>query len=231
MMGLRNLIAKIWTWPDGLAWQAALEAGARQRAKRMARFMCTLQPDKAMRVLDVGVEADGGPTSNAFLKAYPWPERLVAAGVEGEPALCRQQDITYVRADGCDLPFDDGQFDIVHCNAVIEHVGTRERQRRFVAELCRVGRAVWVSTPNAASPLETHTLVPLTHWLPRPMCHAIYRAVGRGYFASQEHLHLLDAGELRGLFPTNRREQVDIHCEWFCGLPVTLTAVWNLQPD
>jgi hypothetical protein len=225
MLGLRHVVGGLWNWPDGLAWRVALAAGRRQRRRRVEAFLQEVAPGPMSRVLDVGVEARGGPTSNALLHAYPWPERLVAAGVEGEPEVCRERGITYVRADGCELPFDEGQFDVIHCNAVIEHVGSRERQRQFVGELCRVGRAVWVSTPNAASPLETHTLVPLAHWLPGQMCRAIYRAAGRNYFASEEHLNLLDAGELRSLFPVDWREQIDIRREWFCGLAVTLTAV------
>lgn len=220
-----GILDAIWAWPDGLAWRAALVMGGRQRVRRFKAFMRTFQPGEATRVLDVGVEAGGGPTSNYFERAYPWPGRLVAAGLQGEPAICRRRGIGYVRADGCDLPFDDSQFDVVHCNAVVEHVGSRERQRRFVSELCRVGRSVWLSTPNAASPLETHTLVPLAHWLPRPLCDAIYRRLGRGYFASVDHLNLLGGGELRSLFPPAWREGVDIRREWFCGLPVTLTAV------
>jgi len=46
-----------------------------------------------------------------------------------------------VRADGRELPFEDGAFDIGFSNAVVEHVaGGREGQRRFVGELCRVAR-------------------------------------------------------------------------------------------
>ena len=72
-----------------------------------------------------------------------------------------------VRADGRELPFDDAAFDIGFSNAVVEHVaGGREGQRRFVHELCRVARRVFVTTPNRWFPLEVHTLLPLVHWLP-----------------------------------------------------------------
>jgi hypothetical protein len=72
-----------------------------------------------------------------------------------------------VRADGRELPFADGEFDFGFSNAVVEHVaGGRDGQRRFVHELCRVSRRVFVTTPNRWFPLEVHTLLPLVHWLP-----------------------------------------------------------------
>ena len=72
-----------------------------------------------------------------------------------------------VRADGRELPFADGAFDLGFSNAVVEHVaGGRDGQRRFVHELCRVARRVFVTTPNRWFPLEVHTLLPFVHWLP-----------------------------------------------------------------
>jgi hypothetical protein len=72
-----------------------------------------------------------------------------------------------VRADGRDLPFSDGEFDLGFSNAVVEHIdGGRSGQQRFVHELCRVSTSVFVTTPNRWFPLEVHTLLPFVHWLP-----------------------------------------------------------------
>jgi SAM-dependent methyltransferase len=72
-----------------------------------------------------------------------------------------------VRADGRELPFADGEFDVAFSNAVVEHVaGGREGQRAFIRELCRVAKRVFVTTPNRWFPLDPHTLLPLVHWLP-----------------------------------------------------------------
>ena len=85
-----------------------------------------------------------------------------------------------VRADGRELPFADGEFDLGFSNAVVEHVaGGRDGQRRFVHELCRVAQRVFVTTPNRWFPLEVHTLLPFVHWLPagraRPRLTAVRR--------------------------------------------------------
>jgi SAM-dependent methyltransferase len=219
-----DIVSGLWSWPDGLAWRAALAASRRQRRRRFKRFMRQFHPHAATRVLDVGVEGVGASSSNSFESLYPWPRQLTAAGMEGRPEICRQRGIEFVQADGCDLPFTDGAFDIVHCNAVLEHVGARTRQRRFVTELCRVGRSVWLATPNAEAPVEVHTLLPAVHWL-GPRCRsAAYRFFGRSWFAEETNLNLLDATALHRLFPASLRRDVQVHREWLAGLPLTLVA-------
>jgi hypothetical protein len=103
-----------------------------------------------------------------------------------------------VRADGRDLPFADGEFDVAFSNAVLEHVGEREAQRDFVRELCRVSRRVFLTTPNRWFPLEVHTLLPLVHWLPRAPRESLYRALGREEGVGVE---LLGPRGLLALFP------------------------------
>ena len=83
-------------------------------------------------------------------------------------------------------------------NAVIEHVGGRDRQRALVREALRVGRSVFVTTPNRWFPVELHTRLPLVHWLPDALSHRVYRALGMG-FATENHL--LSRRELAALFP------------------------------
>ncbi len=92
----------------------------------------------------------------------------------------------------------DGEFDIVFSNAVIEHVGDRERQRLFVAEALRVGRRVFITTPNRGFPVELHTRLPFVHWLPDGLSHRAYDATGKGF---AKDVHLLSKGSLESLFP------------------------------
>jgi SAM-dependent methyltransferase len=175
-------------------------------------------------VLDVGVSGQLGGSVNHFEYVYPWPAMLTAVGLEGEPEICRQRGIEFVSADALALPFDDANFDIAYCNAVVEHVGSRRRQERLVAELVRVGRCVCLATPDRESPLESHTLIPFAHWLPAAIRGRIYRLAGRGYFASEENLNLLDSGQLRRLFPTELRSEVAIRRQYLLGMPAVLTA-------
>ena len=72
----------------------------------------------------------------------------------------------YLRADGTRLPFPDDTFDLALSNAVIEHVGDEDAQRRLIAEHLRVASHVIITTPNRWFPLETHTNAVLRHWSP-----------------------------------------------------------------
>lgn len=220
---MRKLL-NIWNWPDGTAWRWLLATGKRLRDQRFKWFMTQFAPEQTTRVLDVGVTAESAGTSNFFEKKYPFPQSLTACGVENKPAICQQLGIEFVQADGRELPFDDASFDIAHSNAVIEHVGSRDQQSRFVAELCRVAKRVYISTPNKLSPIETHTLIPCAHWLPRRACWWIYRKLGREYYASQDTLNLISASQLVKLFPENLRTQVKIKRQFLWGMPVIITA-------
>jgi SAM-dependent methyltransferase len=219
----------IWDWPDGWAWRAALGVGARLRESRWQHLRRFAGREDAS-MLDVGTTGGQAGASNFIEVRHARPDLLTAVGVESEPPICRQRGIRFVQADGCDLPFADGSFDIAASNAVIEHVGGRARQCAFTAELCRVGRSVWLATPNAACPIEPHTLVPMAHWLPLACRAWVYRRLGREYFAKEANLAPLDAGSLQRCFPRDVRPQVQIDVQWALGLPMILIATWPGSP-
>lgn len=211
-------------WPDGWVWRGALAAGARLRRRRLAMFLQTFDLGLSSRMLDVGVTTTGAGACNLLEEQYPWPGNLVACGLEGAPDVCRRRGIEFVSADGCDLPFEDNAFDAVHCNAVIEHAGSRARQEQFVAELCRVSQNVWLSTPDAAGPFEPHTLLPFAHWLPKSIRNLVYRATGREFWADEANLNPLDAGALRNLFPSSLRNDVKLRRQYLLGWSTVLIA-------
>jgi SAM-dependent methyltransferase len=177
----------------------------RSRRRKLELFLSELQPTAETTVLDVGAdelgfgEGDGCGTLNFFEELYPWPERITALGLhDGTGFRRRYPGIRYVQGDACALPFGDGEFDIVFSNAVIEHVGGRDRQRRLVAEALRVGRRAFLTTPNRRFPIELHTRLPLVHWLPDRASHPVYRRLGKGFATD---VHLLSRGAFESLFP------------------------------
>lgn len=184
----------------------ASSVSLRSRERKFGLFMAELRPDASTTVLDVGVTdtgfGEGGGTArthNFFEALYPWPERITAvsdAALDNFAAAFPQ--VRCVVADGRELPFADGEFDIGFSNAVVEHVGGREEQRRFVHELCRVARRVFVTTPNRWFPVEVHTLLPVVHWLPREPRDRVFSLLGR---PEAHELELLGPAELRSLFP------------------------------
>ena len=176
----------------------------------MRLFLELMRPTPETRVVDVGVSDSGfglgrgaEATHNFFEALYPWPTQITAVSTQ---YLDRFQqafpDVRCVRADGRDLPFGDREFDVAFSNAVVEHVGGRDDQRRFVHELCRVTRRAFVTTPNRWFPIEVHTLLPLVHWLPRAQREGVYRALRREQGVGVE---LLSPPAFRALFPPSAR--------------------------
>ena len=180
----------------------------RSRRRKLALFLELMRPGPDTTVLDVGVDEvslgeaggeSGCTTHNLLEERYPWPERLTALGLhDGRRFSERYPRIAYVQGDACALPFADGAFDLVHSNAVIEHVGGRERQEAYVREALRVGRRVFLTTPNRWFPIEVHTRLPLVHWLPEHLAGRAYDLAGKPW--AREN-HLLGPSDLRALFP------------------------------
>lgn len=180
----------------------------RSRRRKLQLFLDEMRPSADTTVLDVGADevgfgAEGGQsgcgTHNFFETLYPWPGSVTALGLHDGSGFRRAYPaIPYVQGDACALPFPDASFDVVFSNAVIEHVGDRERQRLFVQEALRVGRRVFLTTPNRWFPVELHTRLPLVHWLPDEAAGRAYDLAGKGW--AREN-HLLGARDFRGLFP------------------------------
>ena len=196
------------------------------RRKRMRRFEETFAITENTTVLDVG----GTPLNWTLARVRPrltivnMPRARESAG----------DSVAWVSADGRMLPFPDQSFDVVFSNSVIEHVGDPASQRRFAAEIARVGRGYWVQTPNRRFPVEPHLLMPFLHFLPGRWQAAIIRRFSIWELLARpdrdqkdfyiEHylrdVRLLDARALRDLFPEGRliRERVG-------GLTKSLIAV------
>jgi hypothetical protein len=184
----------------------AARASLWNRRRKLALFLETMRPGPETRVVDVGVGDTGFGTEpgvasshNFFEALYPWPEQITAVSDVPLPNFAREFPmVRCVTASGKELPFEDDSFDLAFSNAVVEHVGEREEQRRFVGELCRVAPQVFLSTPNRWFPLETHTLLPFIHWLPRRAADRAFDALGRDNW---KQVDLLTKGELLDLFP------------------------------
>lgn len=196
----------------------------RSRRRKLALFTETMRPTADTTVVDVGAddsgfgEQRGCGTLNFFEELYPWPERITAVGIhEGRRFAERYPATRYVQASALELPFADGAFDVYFSNAVIEHVGPREAQRRFVAEALRVAPRVFITTPNRWFPIELHTRAPLVHWLPDAAAHRAYDLIRKPW--AKEN-HLLGPRDLRGLFPRERQSDVRI-----VNLGLTLVAI------
>jgi ubiquinone/menaquinone biosynthesis C-methylase UbiE len=191
----------------------------------MQRFARAVGLTHETRVLDIG----GTPECWDLISVRPRLVLLNTPRAKDDLAAAA----SWVAGDGRSLPFRDASFDVVFSNSVIEHVGDAASQRRFAAEVARVGRAYWVQTPNRWFPVEQHLLTPFIHWLPRSWQRAIvprftvWSALvpvtpDRRRFYLDHYLsdvHLLSARRFAALFPGARLVR-----ERFCGLTKSLVA-------
>jgi len=176
---------------------------AHARRRRHERFFALAGLPSGARVLDVGcgriglraLEPDLDITGVDLLErpSYPGP---------------------FVRADAAaGLPFADGEFDLVYCSSVIEHVAP-ERRGAFAAELRRVGRGWLVQTPAFSFPIEPHSLLPGAHWLPPRLRRPYWRLGAAGEW---EDVSLLRRGEMEALFGPALADRVGpLVKSWVC---------------
>ena len=178
----------------------AYTVSAYNRQRKWDLFLSEIHPTPAMRVLDVGYSAqEHSNTDNFIEKHYPYPRQLTALGVD-EPTdfACRYPEVKVVQYDGVDFPFDNGSFDVCWSNAVIEHVGNHDRQVKFLAEIARVAKTAFVTTPNRFFPIEVHTRTPLLHYLPDSVFHRYLCLIGKSW-AAGDYMELLSLNDIKSI--------------------------------
>lgn len=201
----------------------------RVRNKIYKSFAELAEPTAELKVLDVGVTSNRRSDSNFFEACYPHKEQITAVGLEDASFLSEMYPgLTYIQADAMQLPFADRSFDIATSWAVIEHVGSREQQRRFLSEMARVSRKLFVTTPNRWYPVEFHTVLPFLHWLPPSQFRQILKGLKKDYFAEEANLNLLSERDFIELLPAGMK--VTTAHAHLLG-PVSNLVLWAEWPD
>lgn len=174
----------------------------RARSEIYGDFMRICRPSPADSILDVGVSDVVGESPNLLERMYPHRDRITALGLGSAetfqaefPEVCYRQVMP-----NSPLPFPDQSFSIATSNAVLEHVGSVDNQRRFVAELMRVARQVFVTVPHRFFPVEHHTAIALLHYFDSTFA-AACRLAGKGEWAEERSLILMSRDRLRRLWP------------------------------
>lgn len=206
--------------------------------QRRRMYQCFLRDTRVASgdtVLDVGATSDQSYSSSNYLEAwYPTKSQITAVGIDDASFLeLLYPGLTFVQANGLDLPFRDASYDVVHSSAVLEHVGSFDNQIRFIAECARVARkALFLTTPNRWFPVEFHTVLPLVHWLPKSAFRGLMRRTGRGFFADEANLNLMAANELRKAAKTAldpARFDIEVSSVSLAGWPSNLLLVARLK--
>jgi SAM-dependent methyltransferase len=199
-------MAEVYATARGPLARLAGPFAARARARRHARFFALTRLPPQAKVLDVGCGRIG-------LRALE--PQLDITGVD----LVARPDYPgpFVQADAAaGLPFADGEFDLVYCSSVIEHVPP-PRRAAFAAEVRRVGRGWFVQTPARSFPLEPHALLPFAHWLPVAARRRYWRWGAAGEW---EEIELLGHREMERLFGPALPERLGpLVKSWVCVSP------------
>ncbi len=196
-------------------------------------FVRLLRPRPGQRMLDLG--GSDGSLSARITRRVP----LDVTVADPEPTRMAAERYGFSVAavePGRPLPFDDDAFDLVLCNSVIEHATTwdgvvgggrgwaaaaREAQRRFAAEIRRVGKGYFVQTPHADFPVDAHTWLPFTNWLPHGAAQALVGVTDRVWIkrCGVADWRLLRRGDMEALFPDGA-----VRVERLLGVPKSLVA-------
>lgn len=198
------------------------------RSKRFQFFEETMKLGPDDKILDVGAGV-----GSVFQVSFKWPENVVAIDKELDgwlgclPGISRLKKkhpaIKVVCTDACRLPFKDRSFDIVFCNALIEHVGDHRKQELCAKEIIRVTKGrFFVATPNKWFPIDQHYKVPLVHLFSRSFWKLLVKKIQQPW---DDNLHLLTKGDLKKLFP----DATTTGLHKFLVIPTTLIAFSRSQ--
>ena len=168
-----------------------------------------LDAARGTRLLDIG--CDDGERTLDFARRAQATEIFGFEAVEERAELARERGIEVAVADANDgLPYEDGHFDLVVSNQVIEHVHDTDLFVRECFRVLRPGGIAVVSTENLASwhnvfallmgwqPFSLSNVSDATAGLGNPL--AIYRGQPHHYPPSWRHVRVFAYQGLRELF-------------------------------
>jgi hypothetical protein len=221
-----SLAELIGNYEDPRSWGSRLR---RRRARVLIRVIQSTYEERGRcTVLDLGgVESYWRAVDREFLHDMGCHITLLNIAAQ---AIDDTRLFTYRRGDATAVDSQDGAFDIVHSNSVIEHLGSWRKMRQFSEEVRRLGHRYLVQTPNFWFPWEPHFGLPFFHFLPRPSRVALLMRRPCGFFdrcgdiwtalEAVDGVRLLDATMMRDLFPG-----ADIVRERILGMTKSLMAV------
>jgi hypothetical protein len=184
----------------------------RNRTRRFEAFERLVSRVRELKEGPVEILDVGG--TNSFWQQRGWGGRedvhVVTANLTEE---ARSHDNIEPRVgDATNLAeYDNGAFDIVFSNSVIEHLRSYTAQRAMAREVRRLAPRHWIQTPNYWFPIEPHFLTPGWQYLPESMRVALLRRRRWGWRGPcpdvaearvlVQEIRLLRCRELQELFP------------------------------
>ena len=99
---------------------------------------------------------------------------------------------------------DEFKTDLVISNATIEHVGSKDNQKKMIENMMKFSRKlVVVITPNRYYPIDFHTKIPFIHWFPKKFHRKILKMINLSFYSKEENLNLLSKNDIIDLIDLN----------------------------
>ncbi|RZS95205.1 methyltransferase family protein [Cecembia calidifontis] len=180
--------------------------------------------DQVIRVLDVGGTAyfwkDKELIKNGRLK-------ITLLNLEKENGV--PEGMESMAGDATDLSmFEDGHFDLVFSNSVIEHLYTWENQQKMAKECVRVSKKYFIQTPNKHFFIEAHYAIPFIQYASKKLTYNVLTKTKLSRMRrwkpqdAQQYLdeiRLINKKEMKKLFPGAK-----IYKEKMLGMTKSFTA-------
>jgi len=179
----------------------AYNISAWNRRRKWQLFLDHIKTGANTTVLDVGFNNEEySETDNYLEKKYPHKKNITALGIEKDDIFKKKYpEVKSVLYKGGVFPFTDKQFDVCWSNAVIEHVGSREKQVEFLHEIKRVSHKAFITTPNKLFPVEVHTRIPFLHLLLSKKCFDKFLKLIGKKWAVGDYMNLISHRQLKQL--------------------------------
>lgn len=112
----------------------------RERRELIASFIAGTTPGRA---LDIGAAAGGNTRT---LEEAGWKSTALEYD-DSAVELARERGLDVVQGDARDLPFADGEFDLVVCYDVLEHIVEDDQVVAEIARVLRPGGRALIAVP------------------------------------------------------------------------------------
>ncbi|WP_374544822.1 methyltransferase domain-containing protein [Rhodoblastus sp.] len=162
-------------------------------------------------ILDVGGSEYYWNLDKGFLSRYSGNVSITITNIDHrETEFADKQLFKSKIGDATDPRLYEGNYDFIHSNSVIEHVGNWDQIRAMASNIVNSGLPYYVQTPNYWFPVEPHFRTVGFQWLPLNMRAKMLLSKQRGFRAAEsydeamaevESIHLLTFSQMRLLFP------------------------------
>ncbi len=178
----------------------------KNREKIFQIFEEHIEYNKKSKILDVGTTPILEPHENMIFYQYRFKNQITGFSNQNCDILKKRfRKNKFLIGNAKSMRIKNSSYDIVHCSATIEHVGSFVNQTKLVSELFRVAKKyVFITTPNRNFPIELHTRIPLIHLLPIKIFRWILKLFNLTFFSKEENLNLLNTKDLLKICKKNK---------------------------